>query len=747
MPGLKDEGNIRFYACIISAYLLLTLIVTYPLIAKFTTHCAGEGGDEQVYLWNFWWMKYSLIDLKANPLYTDYIFYPNEVGLAFHTLMPLNGLLSIPLQYIMGIITIHNLFVVLSFAISGFGAFLLINYITGDWRAAFVGGVIYAFCPYKLAHTSGNLAATEWMPFYALFMIRTFEEDGRWKNPLLAGLMLGFNFLSEYLYFFLMVMLTVLFVLFKIAADRKETLRYLRKGLLIALFSLPLVLPVLSFAVGDILAGNIKKLPLPNADFYVADLLGFFSPSPRNPVIGRFSILGYFTGSGQGLVYLGFSVMALALLGWLKYHAKNRMAVFFGICFLFFTVFSLGPHPHLLGKTYNFPLPFQLIAKTPVLKQLRAPARFNIASMLCLSVLAAYGIRYLLEKRKYATILIMMPLLAVEYAAVPIPMQKSPIPAVYEEISRDTDAQAVLEVPFFVSDGYGPLGAHMPAIQFYQTAHRKKIMNGYISRVPERVFWSYLNLPVLRNLAIMGWNLPVEPENIEVDKKIAEDVINLFGIDYVVVHKGFETEAMHSFLKYILQMKKIYEDEKTVAYKTFRRGADGLVIDAGTETSIPYLMAGWINGQKEGMTTYAWSAGKESVLLLNLSHSEDYEMTLRMKPHDGLKKKGLKVSVNKRFLSGFHLKDGWCEYSVSLPRQALKNGLNKITFRYEDAVLTKGDFGGIWTKGSLSGLMEHMGLGDLEVSKLSLNWEQDNRKLSGSPVSVALDYVTVKEMP
>ena len=73
-------------------YVALTALFTWPLPYFFFTHHVGEsGGDARIYLWNLWWVRKALVDLHANPLRTDYIFYPVGIGLALHTLALLHG--------------------------------------------------------------------------------------------------------------------------------------------------------------------------------------------------------------------------------------------------------------------------------------------------------------------------------------------------------------------------------------------------------------------------------------------------------------------------------------------------------------------------------------------------------------------------------------------------------------------------------------------------------------------------------
>ena len=66
------------------AYAGCALLFTYPLVFRLATHVPGEvSGDVPVYIWNLWWMKQALCS-DVDLLYSDYIFAPYGVSLAFH---------------------------------------------------------------------------------------------------------------------------------------------------------------------------------------------------------------------------------------------------------------------------------------------------------------------------------------------------------------------------------------------------------------------------------------------------------------------------------------------------------------------------------------------------------------------------------------------------------------------------------------------------------------------------------------
>jgi hypothetical protein len=173
---------------ILLLYTILSIVFTYPV--AFSINKIPGSGDAFWFLWDFWSFKKAVINL-SNPYYTTDIFYPTGVNLAFSEVSPFNAIISIPLQHLFGLIAAYNIIWILTFILSGFGTYLLVKYLTNNTKAAFLSGLIFMFCPYHFAHALGhmNLTATEWIPFYVLFLIKMTGENKR-TNALYAAFFL-----------------------------------------------------------------------------------------------------------------------------------------------------------------------------------------------------------------------------------------------------------------------------------------------------------------------------------------------------------------------------------------------------------------------------------------------------------------------------------------------------------------------------------------------------------------------------
>src|SRR5690606_36720424 len=97
----------------------------WPLALHLTTHMPGNAIDVPSLGWHLWWLKHQLLDQgNFDIFHVDWMFYPIEINLAFYTLTPLNGLLSIPLQTATSLTVANNLILLSLFVLSGYGAFL-----------------------------------------------------------------------------------------------------------------------------------------------------------------------------------------------------------------------------------------------------------------------------------------------------------------------------------------------------------------------------------------------------------------------------------------------------------------------------------------------------------------------------------------------------------------------------------------------------------------------------------------------
>ncbi len=340
----------RKHLWVLVLYALLSLLLTWPTAAHFSTHVPGDGIDDPSLAWNLWWVKYALVDRPQNPFSCTWQFWPIGINLAFYTLTVLNGLLSVPWQVVFGVVPAYNILLLSSFVLSGLGAYLLsLDFLKrhshsasahrpaqdvspghsdgtkgpekqGELRvlaAAFVGGAFYAFASAKMFYAAlgqGNIASSQWIPFAALYILRATRADGKPREAWLAALFLILQAYAEMTYASFLVVFAALCVLrtaysvlrtkyrIRSAQYAVQNTEYTVRNPQSAIpnpqsIILRLALFALIFAVGiaPILANMLPDLRAEGdfftsgggfADIFSADLAGYLVPTQLHPVLG-----------------------------------------------------------------------------------------------------------------------------------------------------------------------------------------------------------------------------------------------------------------------------------------------------------------------------------------------------------------------------------------------------------------------------------------------------------------------------
>ncbi|MDQ3929940.1 MAG: hypothetical protein M3328_12450, partial [Chloroflexota bacterium] len=305
---------------VLGGYAVLTIALTWPVAAKLFTEVPG-GGDAWQHIWNLWWVKQALLVEHTNPYHTNLLYYPEGVSLYFHTLVLTAGLVGIPLQLFgFNLIATYNLVLLSTFVLAGYGMYLLCMYLTRHAWASFVGGIVFAFSPYHLAHMSGhmNLASLQWLPFYVLALLKSFESGAIWnrqvralsdeqassglnshaKSALIwsiaAGALLALNAYTDWLYLIFLVLFTGLFAAWKllVPSERRRLgagvwswveagTRFAIMGAVFLVLSAPIFFPTLAEAT----RGYAQQPPF-EVLVYSADVTSAITPSELHPMWG-----------------------------------------------------------------------------------------------------------------------------------------------------------------------------------------------------------------------------------------------------------------------------------------------------------------------------------------------------------------------------------------------------------------------------------------------------------------------------
>lgn len=181
-------------------YLVIAVVANSPTWAHGATHTVqgGSGSDAGEEIWFLASTPWAILH-GVNPLFNGFLAYPHGVNLMDNTLMPLLGVLALPLTVFGGAVLTYNVLMVLAPAASAIAAFFVFRRWCQWDVAAFVGGLIYGFSPFMVATGHQHLFLTSAFvpPLVLLLLDRILvRNDG---SPFKGGLLLGFVLLAQLL--------------------------------------------------------------------------------------------------------------------------------------------------------------------------------------------------------------------------------------------------------------------------------------------------------------------------------------------------------------------------------------------------------------------------------------------------------------------------------------------------------------------------------------------------------------------
>ena len=459
-------------------YGAAALLFFWPTLRFFSTSLIGPAEDNMFFYWALWHGSESFLNPAFSFMHTHLIYYPEGISLYFCNYYYYGVFITFFLRGFFTLPLIHNLLIFHTFVVAGLGAFCLIRYLTADFKASLLGGFVFAFNPSHFAHSLHHLtiASIQFIPFFALFFIKTTREKTR-INIFLAALFMTLNALCDWnylVYDLVFVLLGSLYLLWRRRANAWEALkRIIWIPALAFLFLAPLIIPMISAAIGR----TFFKI-LPGHDIYVADFFSFFVPHPyhlfsANSLIQR--INNALTGNNwEKTAYLG--IFNLLLIGFAARHIWKQAGKYF-LGLLTFMILAMGVAPHFLGRSLPLPMPYRLIQALPFFSQARNPSRIIVYAYLFLAILTAFSLHHFLSgmqskvrgRMAWAAILLLVFLdfYAADKAVTPVVL-----PPCYAVIQKDLAGNfGILELP-----------RDSARYMMYQTMHGIPSVQGYMGR-------------------------------------------------------------------------------------------------------------------------------------------------------------------------------------------------------------------------------------------------------------------------
>ena len=498
---------IKRLAIVFLIYLLLTIILTWPLTPLAWDHVINAG-DPLFYAWNLMHNVRSITNGFAGLLDTN-IYYPTTNTLALSDTLAVQTLLAAPIIWLTNNpVFAVNLYTLFTFPIAGLGMYLLVRSLTRHEWAAVASGAMFAFSYPRFGQISHLPAlSSQWLPYY-IYGLYWFLREGRVQH--LAVALISFLLLlgsTVYLGVFAVVVAIIM-----VSAFYASLLSRLKIAVFPLIFTAALAL-LLVFPYIRLKAEHPEiTRSLEESSSRAAYQQDYFS-------VTQTSILSRFLkpNEGERTLYPTLALLILAGLGIMQWRKKEYRfsIILFSAIALTGLVLSFGPErPFSIGPfdTGYMKLPYAYLYKVfPLLQILRVPARFSIVFMLGLTVLAGYG-----ATRVKPLILFLIGMLFLfEIWQRPMSLVQIPtyanIPLVYQWLRQQPDVKAIIELPIGkIEQGIIPIGQQVMlryeeitgdsplAAETYRVYfagfHNKRTVNGYSGYVAQSYHDAVVNM-------------------------------------------------------------------------------------------------------------------------------------------------------------------------------------------------------------------------------------------------------------
>ncbi len=262
------------------AYFLIAIAATWPLTPGLSRDIPWDLGDPVLVLWVLAWDCEQILRILGGDVariatfFDANIFYPTPLTLAYSEHFMAQAVQILPVYALTGNpILSYNILFLSTWVLSGLGMYLLVRELTGSAIAGFVGGLLFAFAPYRVPQ-SGHLhvLSSQWMPFVLFGMRRYFVT--RRRLPLAGAVIaLVLQCLSSGYYLLFFSPLVVLFALWEIGSrrlwrDLRMWLDLVAAGFVVAALVVPFLLPYAALRETARASRSIAEVQLYSADVY-----------------------------------------------------------------------------------------------------------------------------------------------------------------------------------------------------------------------------------------------------------------------------------------------------------------------------------------------------------------------------------------------------------------------------------------------------------------------------------------------
>jgi hypothetical protein len=518
----------RLHGVALAFYALLALLILHPLIFNNGTHVAGY--DYFNYHWNQWWIRHALTTPDLSLYESNYVLSPTVNNLGYHALTPFWFPLWALLEPVIGSLTAMNIIIFVGAVLNGYALFAFLRSEGVSPGLALIGGAALQVAPvtrFFYYNTHINLMDWFWLPVHFLLWkqilhaakARNISRLVAWA--VLHGVAVWALFHTDLQFPIFVAFLLVPYGLWTLFTHPNKGRVIVAAVIVVAVTGILLwvagPLPAILAFEGELLPGTVEDRPgIPFPGGYLSTYDGWWEWD--TPTLGGFVTVGMLLSVAVGLSPLRRRLPGKRWL-WLALLIPPLL-------------FTMGPDITVAGVT--IPMPFRLLHSVTD-GMFRFPWRLAPIYLMAGITFCAITWTPLIRGRRVLPVatglLLVLALDARMFQTGPIE-PVLPDYSFYHTMGAEDYDYVVVEAPTGFGTGEILLGdAEAIRFQYYGTIHEKRMINGFLSRVPIDDYWYLRTDDAL--LSWLGQRRYLEPELVEA--QLRERIFE-WPIGYIVLH-------------------------------------------------------------------------------------------------------------------------------------------------------------------------------------------------------------------
>lgn len=406
-------------------YVVAGIVVTWPHV----TYLAGRlpyTRDTASYVWGFWWLEHCVLHLQ-DPWHTTYLAAPVGTVLGLHALMPLVGVLMLPVTVVFGPSASYLLLSICLPGLLGYAMWRVARLWLPSPVGAVAAGAIFGFAPMVDFQSWVHLNLVAGMLFLPMTLeaaVRLRRHAGP-RQAAVLGLVLGASMLVDQESAVLTLIVALAAIVPWLWPERAAAPNLARSwpdrmpwhrialaalaGLIAVLVAAPQLVAILHANA----AGSPPATLSAGAYLQGIRLPDMFLPSPRITSFGLTFAHAHNTGTYAALPT--FLALTGLFLGWRQRNVRLLALFWLGAALL-----AVGADINLPSASYtpvaealdgqrvSAILPFTWFAELPGLSGFREPSRIAVLGLLPVALLGGYTVNWLRYHARYLLVAVLV---------------------------------------------------------------------------------------------------------------------------------------------------------------------------------------------------------------------------------------------------------------------------------------------------------------------------------------------------